>query len=44
MSHVHGKDPIAVQRRTPELLAQLMEGKQETDLQKRPETGNWSGA
>jgi hypothetical protein len=44
LSYVEGKDPIAVQRRTPELLAQLIEGKHETDLQERPETGKWSVA
>jgi exoribonuclease II len=44
MSYVEGKDPIAVQRRTPELLAQLIEGQHETNLQERPETGKWSVA
>ena len=44
LSHVHGKDPIAVQRRTPELLAQLIAGYPEADLHKRPEAGKWSVA
>jgi exoribonuclease II len=44
VSFIEGKDPIVVQRRTPELLAQLIEGRHETDLQERPETGKWSVA
>jgi hypothetical protein len=42
LSYIQGKDPLAVQRRTPELLTQLVEGKHETDFQERPETGKWS--
>ena len=44
LSYVWGKDPIAVQRQTPELLAQLIEGMPETKLQKRPEPNKWSVA
>jgi hypothetical protein len=44
LSYVQGKDPIAIQRQTPELLAQLIEGMPESKLQKRPETDKWSVA
>lgn len=44
LSHIQGKDPIAVQRQTPELLAQLINGMPEVKLQKRPEADKWSVA
>jgi uncharacterized damage-inducible protein DinB len=44
LSYVEGKDPIAVQRQTPELLAQMMVGLPEAKLQARPAAGKWSVA
>ena len=44
LSFIQGKDPIAVQRHTPEAIAQLVAGAPEDALTKRPGTGKWSVA
>ena len=44
LSYVQGKDPIAVQRQTPEQIAQLMEGKPNDMLVTRPGPERWSVA
>jgi hypothetical protein len=44
LSYVQGKDPIAVQRQTPELIAQLIEGKPNQALVTRPGADKWSVA
>lgn len=42
LSYVEGKDPIAVQRQTPEALAELVRDIPESKLQKRPGPDKWS--
>ncbi len=44
LSYVQGRDAIAVQRETPQLLAQLIQGVPGAKLQKRPEPTKWSVA
>jgi len=44
LSLVQGKDPIAVQRETPELLAQLTKGISGNKLRERPAKDRWSVA
>ena len=42
LSFVEGKDPLEVQRQTPELLAQLVAGAAQNKLYERPEASKWS--
>jgi len=42
LSFVEGKDPLEVQRRSPALLEQLIEGVVESKLYERPEPAKWS--
>ncbi len=42
LSYVEGKDPIEVQRATPELLAQAIKGASDNKLRTRPAPGKWS--
>lgn len=42
LSYVEGKDPIAVQRETPQILAQLVEGVQTERLKARPAPDKWA--
>lgn len=44
LSYLQGKDPIAVQRHTPEAIAQLISGAPEDALTKRPAADKWSVA
>ena len=44
LSYVEGKDPIAVQRETPQVLAQLVEGVSPERLRARPAPDKWSVA
>ena len=44
LSYVEGKDPLAVQRQTPALLAQLIDGISDNTLNQRPGPGKWSVA
>ncbi len=44
LSYIQGKDPLAVQRQTPELLAQLIDGIPSAKLQERPDSDKWSVA
>jgi len=44
LSYIEGKDPIAVQRETPALLAQMMKGMSGDKLRARPATDKWSVA
>jgi hypothetical protein len=44
LSLVEGKDPIVVQRGTPQALAQLIEGISEEKIYKRPTPDKWSVA
>ena len=39
---VQGKDPILMQRRAPQLLAEIIEGVDDTNLNLRPEPHKWS--
>jgi hypothetical protein len=41
-AYVEGKDPIAMQRQTPRILAQLIEGIPETKIRLRLAPGKWS--
>lgn len=41
-SYTRGKDPIAMQRDTPRLLAELVEGVPESKLKERPQPDKWS--
>jgi hypothetical protein len=41
-TYVEGKDPIAMQRETPRILAQLIEGIPETKVRLRPAPRKWS--
>ena len=43
-SYVQGKDPMAVQRETPRVLAQLIHGVAGDRLTKRPDPDKWSVA
>jgi len=42
LSYVEGKDPIAVQRETPQVLAQLVDGISAERLKARPVPDKWS--
>ena len=42
LSYVEGKDPIAVQRETPQVLAELVNGVSAERLAKRPAADKWS--
>lgn len=42
LSYVEGKDPIEVQRETPELLAQAIKGVSDDKLRTRPSPDKWS--
>jgi hypothetical protein len=42
LSYVQGKDPVAVQRETPELLAQAIKGVSDDNLRRRPAPDKWS--
>ena len=42
LSYVEGKDPLEIQRGTPEVLARLLDGQPETNLQQRPTPDKWS--
>jgi DinB superfamily len=42
LSYVEGKDPVEVQRETPELLAQLIQGVPDAQLRARPAADKWS--
>lgn len=42
LSYVQGKDPVAVQRETPEALAQLIRDVPEEKLRARPASDKWS--
>ena len=44
LSFVEGKDPLEVQRQTPELLAQLIDGVSDSRLRQRPDPTKWSVA
>ncbi len=44
LSYVEGKDPIEVQRQTPEVLAQLIAGVPDAKLRERPGSEKWSAA
>jgi len=44
LSLVQGKDPLAVQRETPQVLAQLIKGVPGKRLQERPAKDKWSVA
>lgn len=44
VSHVQGKDPLAVQAATPRKLARLIAGVPASRLRKRPAPGKWSVA
>ena len=44
LSYVEGKDPLEVQRKTPELLADLVVSVPEKQLFERPAPGKWSVA
>lgn len=44
LSYVEGKDPVAVQRQTPEVLARLIDGVPEAKLRERPAPDKWSAA
>lgn len=44
LSFVEGKDPLEVQRQTPERLAQLTNGVTESKLYERPDATKWSVA
>jgi DinB superfamily len=41
-AYVEGKDVIVMQRQTPRILAQLIEGIPETNIRLRPAPGKWS--
>jgi len=43
-SYTEGKDPLQMQRETPQLLADLMQGASEQALKKSPAPGKWSVA
>ncbi len=43
-SFIEGKDPIAVQRETPHVLAELVAGVPEAKLEERPAPDKWSVA
>jgi len=43
-SYVEGKEPLAVQRQTPILLARMIEGVPEAKLKARPQPDRWSAA
>ena len=43
-SYVEGKDPLEVQRQTPELLSQLLQGVPEEKLTSRSQPDKWSVA
>ena len=42
VSHTEGKDPVAMQGETPEILRRLVEGASEKDLKRPPAPGKWS--
>jgi hypothetical protein len=42
LSYVEGKDPVEVQRETPELLAQAIKGVSDDKLRRRPAPDKWS--
>ncbi len=42
LSYVEGKDPVEVQRETPELLAQAIQGASDDQLRHRPAPDKWS--
>jgi len=42
LSYVEGKDPVEVQRETPELLEQAIKGVSSDKLHTRPAPGKWS--
>jgi len=44
LSYVEGKDPLAVQRQTPELLAEIVASVPDAKLRDRPAPGKWSAA
>src|ERR1700761_9108229 len=44
LSYIEGKDPIAVQRETPEVLAKLIDGVPKDKLRARPAPDKWSVA
>src|SRR5580700_9591560 len=41
-SYVGGKDPIAMQREAPHMMARLIEGAYDEILNRRPDPGKWS--
>jgi uncharacterized damage-inducible protein DinB len=42
LGHIEGKDPLKVQRKTPEKLAGLISGLSRKQLTRRPVPGKWS--
>ncbi len=44
LSYIEGKDPLQVQRKTPELLANLVVSVPEKELYQRPSPDKWSVA
>ncbi len=44
LSYIEGKDPVAVQRETPEVLAKLVGGVSKDKLRARPAADKWSVA
>jgi hypothetical protein len=44
LSNAEGKDPLEVQRQTPNALASLIKGRDPDSLKRNPEPGKWSVA
>jgi hypothetical protein len=44
ISNTDGKDPLEVQRQTPEALASLIKGRDAASLRRNPQPGKWSVA
>src|SRR5579864_7973994 len=42
LGHIEGKDPLKVQRETPQKLAALIRGLSRKQLQRKPAPGKWS--
>src|SRR5438128_1749352 len=44
LSNAEGKDPLEVQRNTPQALASLIEGRDADSMRRNPQPGKWSVA
>lgn len=44
LGHTEDKDPVMVQRETPRLLAELIQGAEKSKLTRNPQPGKWSVA